>query len=129
MMSPNPSVAISATEAPRRSNKALVATVVPCASTPGRIASPVPTTMLIPSATATDGSSGVDGTFTIVPSSAPTWVNVPPVPTPPRRFATTPPPSADGFDDPHLVLAEVVLQRTDQPAHPVVVVVPDHHRL
>ena len=62
------------------SSSAFVATVEPCASSSGRPGS----TAATPVRTAWPGSSGVDGVFTIRPSSATTSVNVPPVSTPIR---------------------------------------------
>ena len=78
-----PPVVTSATRAPVRSSKAFVATVVPCASTSGLgprrpIADP----------TASAGSSGVEGTLALRPSSATASVKVPPVSTPTRTQGT-----------------------------------------
>ena len=71
--------------APRRSSSALVATVVPCASTStARRRRAAPSTR----ATARAGSSGVDGTLATRPSSATTSVNVPPLSIPSRTLRT-----------------------------------------
>src|SRR5436309_2856294 len=77
MTSRRPVLVISATRAPRRSRRALVATVVPWARRIGRRPASA-------SATARAGSSGVDRTFTMRPSSVTRSVNVPPVSAPHR---------------------------------------------
>ena len=79
--SAKPAVVTRATVAPRRSSRALVATVVPWASSSGWLPSR-------PSRTARPGSSGVDSTLAIEPSAITTSVNVPPVSTPQRTQAT-----------------------------------------
>src|SRR4051794_9064420 len=91
MTSAKPSFVTSATRAPRRSSRALVATVVPWAKTVGR-ADPAGRTAAAPARTASPGSSGVDGSLATDPSSPTTSVNVPPVSTPMR---TADRPSAD----------------------------------
>src|SRR5262245_13774783 len=75
MRSRMPPLVTSATGAPRRSSRALVATVVPWASRSGR--SPARAERM-----ASAGSSGVDRTLATLPSCATRSVNVPPVSTP-----------------------------------------------
>src|SRR5438132_3774886 len=66
--------------APRRSSSALVATVVPWARRAGLL----PASASRPWLTARAGSSGVEATLTMRPSSATRSVNVPPVSAPHR---------------------------------------------
>ena len=82
MTSAKPRVVTSATRLPRPSSSALVATVVPCASSSG--ASPPVPACATAVRTAPAGSAGVDGTLTTRPSSVTRSVNVPPVSTPTR---------------------------------------------
>src|SRR4051794_37619103 len=113
MMSAKPASVTRATRPPRRSSSALVATVVPWASSPGGppAAEPAPVAARTPAATATDGSDGVDGTLAIVPSSATTSVNVPPVSTPTRPVTQS---RRRGLDDPDVFFPEMILERPDQ---------------
>src|SRR2546421_3580132 len=82
--SAKPAVVTSATLAPRRSSSALVATVVPWASRSGRGCRRRAST------TASEGSCGVEGTLSTLPSSTTTSVNVPPVSTPTATVAVLP---------------------------------------
>ncbi len=95
MRSRKPSVVTNAVRAPRRSRRALVATVVPCEITS---ASPAAIDALASAAiTPADWSAGVDGTLaTRMPSSSTTTtsVKVPPTSTPTRAI---PLPSGPGF--------------------------------
>src|SRR5256885_365052 len=75
MTSAKPRLVTSATDAPRRSRRALVAIVVPWQRRPGRRPPS-------PACTARAGSSRFDNTLTTAPSSPTTSVNVPPLSTP-----------------------------------------------
>src|SRR5262245_990053 len=79
MTSANPRVVTSATRAPRRSSRAFVAIVVPCASTSGGVSRASARTA---SATARAGSSGGDNSLATRPVWSTASVNVPPVTTP-----------------------------------------------
>ena len=92
-MSRKPSVVIRPTSAPLCSSAMLVATVVPCSirSTAWRLTPALPQRASTPVITARAGSSGVDGTLSIViaPAASSTRiksVKVPPTSTPMRRM-------------------------------------------
>ena len=86
MTSAKPCVVTSATRPPLPSSKALVATVVPWASSSADAPAPASSSA---ARSACVGSSGVDGTLTTRPSSATRSVNVPPVSTPSPHATTS----------------------------------------
>src|SRR5262245_47797276 len=90
MTSASPSFVTKATDAPRRSRSALVATVVPCARKSGRAATPGGVASTMAPRMARTGSPGVDSTLATSPSAVTRSVNVPPVSTPTRTARAYP---------------------------------------